>query len=253
MDFTERLEQYTEMINYNSKHISPKNQQILNKIFKELICSLGKPLNEFIDVLLENLLYPGTMNSNGFSQRLQCLGNSRILEIIYLRNKLFQLMGSVTDVHMEDYIEENIKILLKIHSLLIHILQKLTDQLEFEDFQFFYKEIVVNSINDFEKNFQSFKLLNNILQCLFHNVERSGFSDTKIFTVNDDLLSDIKIFTQCNTIWYQELILNSKALKEYLQVTNEATDIMVLIDELKFEKFLVKRKLKLNISNRRVF
>ncbi|EDO19454.1 hypothetical protein Kpol_1002p102 [Vanderwaltozyma polyspora DSM 70294] len=258
--------------NNNMLQLSPKNQEVLNKIFKELILSLTKPFVEFIDILLEHLLCLD-INCNDssidYNIKLQSLGNSVSLELIYSRNLITKLSSSIknnSDLSPVDYIPVNLNILQKIHSIMIHFLQILSEQLELPNFATLFKKILISTFKDFEIVFESFKILDQILQNLFINAKQTGLSDSSIFNVDNSLLEQIQIFTRNNSIWYRELILNSNSLNEYItnHVTNttptttpnnqnNSNDILNIIADIKFQDFLETRKLRLNISNRRIF
>lgn len=279
---------YVNMIKDN-KMPSPKNQELLNSICKGLAMSQSKPLLEFVDILIEKFMYPRT-HSKYLMHLLtdkecaiiddeaseECekfemfdLGHPRLLELILIRQKVFELKFTGNEGwKLTEYIPKLLRKVEQVYILLVHLLQVLSDHIEVPAHSKFYRDFITESISDFQTAFESFKSLDYILHSLIRNAEKSGESDNSLFHVNDALLLDIKQFTNDNLAWYQSLMTESIALKEYLLVKNKifqkenemqplengiAPYALGIIFDIQFEKFLERRKARLNISNRRIF
>lgn len=235
----ELIQKHAEMIN-NKKTASPKNQQLLNQICKQLAISLCSPLQEFIDGLLENFMYPEDERAE---QDLFSLGHPRILELIYLRQKIEQLQSIDPSQFSSpaSFFPGLLQKIEQVHTFLVHLLQVLSDHIEVPTQSGFYRRIVMSSISDFQRAFEQFKALDYVLLTLLRNLEKSGHSD-KIFQVDGSLLLEIEQFTAQNVQWYEDLFLNSEAYKEFS--SKGQTDV---------ELFQQERKMRLQISTRRVF
>lgn len=280
---------YIKMIKDN-KMPSPKNQELLNGICKGLVVSQSKSLLEFVDILIEKFMYPRS-HSKYLMHLLtdkECaiiddeaneeeyekfetfdLGHPRLLELILIRQKVFQLKFTGNEGWKRtEYIPKLLRKVEQVYVLLVHLLQVLSDHIEVPAHSKFYRDFITESISDFQSAFESFKSLDYIFLSLIRNAEKSGESDDSLFHVNDALLLDIKQFTNDNLAWYESLMTESIALKEYLLVKNRifqkenenqpleegiAPYALEIIFDIKFEKFLENRKARLNISNRRIF
>lgn len=266
---------------------SPKNLELLNKLCEELVISQSKPLLEFVDIIIEKFMYPRPSSASLMDVliRQECavvddedsdcnlhdsqgsvkyeafdLGHPRLLELIIIRQKLTELKATPKlGWEPNEFISKLLSKVQKVYLLLVHLLQVLSDHIEVTTNAKFYREIVIDSISEFQHAFESFKSLDYICQSLIKNVQKSGKSDEKIFYVDDTLLIRITDFIDQNTKWYENIILKSVAFKEFSLVENQSsaleveTSFIKLIHESKFEKFLDKRKSRLRISNRRVF
>ncbi|CCE65009.1 hypothetical protein TPHA_0J01880 [Tetrapisispora phaffii CBS 4417] len=275
MTYDTLIEQYNTMVSNRDKQnnaVSPENQEVLNKVFNELILSLEAPLLEFVDILLENVMYPTGGAGHGqasdrkksFDESVYLLGNGVFLEIIHLRNLTTKLIanarsydGSKAGFDRVQYIPKNLKYLQNLHILLIFVLQRLSEMMENSSFsQKYYKKIIVNSIEDFKMNFQIFKLLDKVLVNLFNMALQTGDSDSKIFTITDDIMDDIKRFTDFNKNWYIDLMTHSNAFEAFMSKQSiylPESELGKIVVEPKFQNFLSARKVKLNISTRKVF
>ncbi|QLQ82092.1 hypothetical protein HG537_0G03470 [Torulaspora globosa] len=254
---------------------SPKNQMIFNEICKTIVTSQLKPLLEFVDILLEKFMYPRTesdslatiLNSQDTLQRSGSfevfdLGHPRILEIIMVRQKIVELKKTGKQGwKITEYGPKVLRKLNQIYPLLVNLLQVLSDHIEAPLNALFYRNIIIQSISHFQIAFETFKSLDFIIHALLRNLEKSGTNDTLIFTVEDSLLLKIKDFSASSLIWYENLMTESTALREYLIVEakhdlqeNGITSYAhKVIYDSKFESFLERRKTRLNISNRRIF
>lgn len=279
VEFEGLVKKFEKMIN-DRKIPSLKNQEVFNDICKNLIISQSKPLLEFIDILLEKLMYPRKSKSlihlltlqdpdiqREVDYKIFDLGHPRILEIILIRQKIVEIKatGNVAWKSSE-FTPKLLRKLNQIYLLIVNLLQVLSDHIEVPSHSNFYRQIVTESISDFQTAFETFNSLNFIFQALLRSVEKFGISDERIFHVDGNLLSKIKTFSDDNLIWYESLMIESIAVREYLLVEkkiyeNEHNDQMDEVSALaikaiyspKFEQFLAKRKARLNISNRRIF
>lgn len=273
---------FEEMIK-DRKIPSPKNQAIFNEICKTIVTSQLKPLLEFVDILLENFMYPRTesdslatvltsQHTNVLQRRKSGsfevfdLGHPRVLEIIMVRQKIVELKK--TDKQGWKLTEYGPKVLRKlnqIYLLLVNLLQVLSDHIEAPLNALFYRNIIIQSISHFQIAFETFKSLDFIIHALLKNLEKSGTTDSIIFSVEDSLLLKIKEFSTNSLIWYENLMTESTALREYLLVEAKIFEndqdlskgidsyALKVIYDSKFESFLERRKARLNISNRRIF
>lgn len=282
----EKLAKAFEQMIKDRKVPSPKNQTLFNEICKTIVASQMKPLLEFVDILLERFMYPRTETkslagifiseekdavetSRPGSFEVFDLGHPRILEIIMIRQKIIELkaVGS-GGWKMTEYGPKILRKLNQIYLLLVHLLQVLSDHIEAPLNAKFYREIIMESISDFQMAFETFKSLDFIIHTLLRNLEKSGTTDSKIFSVEDSLLQKIKDFSANNLTWYENLMTESTALREYLLVENKIFQneedgklskkginsyALEVIFDPRFDLFLSKRKARLNISNRRIF
>lgn len=239
MDPMELIQTHSKMIN-NKKTASPKNQRLLNQICKELTVSLSSPLLEFVDVLLESFMYP-----EGEIAKLDLfsLGHPRILELIYLRQKIehLQHIDPARCESCSKFFPQLVQKIEQVHALLVHLLQVLSNHIEVPTQSRFYRRIVMGSVSDFQRAFEQFKALDYVFLTLLRNLEKSGHSD-KTFQVDGSLLLKIEQFTSQNTRWFEDLFRESEAYKEFS--ANGHTDIKL---------FLQERKTRLQINSRRVF
>lgn len=242
LSIQELTQRHSKMINDNNR-ATVKNQKLLNRICQELTFSLCHPLLEFVDALLEKFMYPESVEE-GVIPDLFTLGHPRLLELIYLRQRIDQLRS--VNPEMSESISQFFPQLLqrveKIHTLLVHLLQVLSDHIEIPTQSKFYRKIVIESISDFQRAFEQFKSLDCILMALMRNFEKTGCMD-KPFLVDNSLLQEIKDFDTENKQWFDDVLQESKGFKEFNE-ENEYSDITT---------FLRDRKSRLHISNRRVF
>ncbi|QLL34971.1 hypothetical protein HG536_0H03460 [Torulaspora globosa] len=276
---------FDEMIK-DRKIPSPKNQAIFNEICKTIVTSQLKPLLEFVDILLEKFMYPrtesdslATLLSSQHADTLQRsrsgsfevfdLGHPRVLEIIMVRQKIVELRKTGKQGwKITEYGSKVLRKLNQIYLLLVHLLQVLSDHIEAPLNALFYRNIIIQSISHFQIAFETFKSLDFIIHALLRNLQKSGTTDSIIFSVDDSLLLKIKDFSANSLVWYESLMIESTALREYLLVetkifeTGDEQDLskkgidsyaLKVIYDSKFESFLERRKARLNISNRRIF
>ncbi|QLG71273.1 hypothetical protein HG535_0B03120 [Zygotorulaspora mrakii] len=287
MTGTVELEQTVEKLSNMMGEVkfSPKNRDILNNLGNELVISQSKPVLEFVDIIIERFMYPRLPSKSlmGLLLLQECaiideesndnddldnlikyetfdLGHPRILELILIRQKLEELNSTEKKTWKSDeYMTKLLTKVQQVYVLLVHLLQVLSDHIEVPAHSAFYKGIVLDSIADFQRAFESFKILDFICQSLIRSVAESGKSDNSIFYVEDTLLRHIESFIQGNIKWYEDIMLQSTALKEFYltekkmlpqSIPSHETD---LLHQKGFEIFLEKRKLRLRISTRRVF
>ncbi|GAV53330.1 hypothetical protein ZYGR_0AI06140 [Zygosaccharomyces rouxii] len=241
----ELLQKHSTMINDSNK-ATLKNQKLLNQICQELTFSLCHPLLEFVDVLLEKFMYPESVEED-VNPDLFTLGHPRLLELVYLRQRIDQLqnVNHETFEPISQFFPQLLHRIEKIHSILVHLLQVLSNHIEIPTQSKFYRKIVIESISDFQRAFEQFKSLDYILMALMRNLEKTGFTD-RTFLVDSSLLQEIKNFDTENKQWFDDVLQESKGLKEFNEriEKNEHSDITV---------FLRDRKSRLQISSRRVF
>lgn len=272
-EFELLAEQFDDIM-ADCKISSAKNQRIFNEVCKNLALSQSKPLQEFVDILFEKLMYPresmslilNLQSCNSQTQDVQYeifdLGHPRILELIMLRQKILETKTTGTEKwESDEYAPRLLRNLNRIYLLLVNLLQVLSDHIEVPTHSAFYRQIVSESVSDFQIAFETFNSLDIIFRSLLKNAEQFGTSDDRLFHVDEHLLSRIKNFSNANQIWLENLLIESVAVKEYMlvegkfQFTESKIKAKALdtIYEPKFEQFLLKRKARLNISNRRIF
>ncbi|CAR27338.1 hypothetical protein ZYGR_0I06120 [Zygosaccharomyces rouxii] len=241
----ELIQKHTKMINDSNK-TTVKNQKLLNQICQELTLSLCHPLLEFVDALLEKFMYPEGIEKDAHPD-LFTLGHPRLLELVYLRQRVDQLqkLNRETFEPISQFFPHLLHRIEKIHIILVHLLQVLSNHIEIPTQSKFYRKIVTESISDFQRAFEQFKSLDYVLMALMRNLEKTGSTD-KTFLVDSSLLQEIKNFDTENKHWFNDILQESKALKEFNQEIedNEHSDITT---------FLRDRKSRLQISSRRVF
>lgn len=284
IDIEQLAQAFDEMIK-DRRIPSPKNQVLFNEICKTIVTSQLKPLLEFVDMLLEKFMYPRSesdslatvLAANDERASEECktrfevfdLGHPRILEIIMVRQKIVELKTLPNEGwKMTEYGPKILRKLNQMYLLLVHLLQVLSDHIEAPSNASFYRDIIMQSVSHFQIAFETFKSLDFIINALLKNLEKSGTTDSKIFSVDDFLLQKIKDFSAHNLIWYENLISESTALREYLLVETKIFEnekdqdlsrkgmdsyVLKVIYDSKFESFLERRKTRLNISNRRIF
>lgn len=240
------IQKYTEMINDNKK-TTAKNQKLLNQICQELTFSLCSPLLEFVDTLLERFMYPESSTEENVSPDLFTLGHPRLLELVYLRQRIVQLqkLNHETTDQIAQFFPLLLQKIEKVHLILVHLLQVLSNHIEVPTQSNFYRRIVTESISDFQRTFEQFKSLDYIFMALMRNMEKTGSTD-KTFLVDNSLLQEIKNFDKENKKWFDDVLQESRGLKEFNEhiKKDQHSDISL---------FLADRKSRLHISSRRVF
>ncbi|CCC71444.1 hypothetical protein NCAS_0H01340 [Naumovozyma castellii] len=219
--------------------ISPRNSQILKEIIHILNNSLGRALREFIDIIYESILYGNTTDKvlrSVFLDQLKCIGEA---------------LNQLSDTKVVVGVLEKTR---RIHLKLMDFLNKLSDEINsFED-------IIVKHLKNFSLTFQSFKLLNSIVEDLIDDALISGISDDKIFQVKNNLklIKRIKEFIKFNSDWLEAMMVESIAFKEYLIIEVKIFKNNIKMGELikdkefvvrneDFQKFLTIRKSRLKI------
>lgn len=239
----EYIQKHSQMIK-DTKKVSVKNLQLLNQICREITLSLCHPLLEFVDDLLEKFMYPESVESN-VNRDIFTLGHPRLLEIIYLKQRIGQLqeLNHEGFEPVKQFFPQMLNKIEKIHVILVHLLQVLSNHIEIPTQSRFYKRIVMESISDFQRAFGQFKALDYILMTLMKYLENTGSTD-KTFVVDNTLLQQIKTFDSQNRQWFDDILQESKALTEFNEQADGHSDIAA---------FLKERKSRLRIAGRRVF
>lgn len=263
---------------------SLKNQEMFNNICKTLVLSQSRPLLEFIDILFEKLMYPRKeskslitlltsqdvdFRENDVQYQIFDLGHPRILEIVMIRQKILELKAMGNEPWKAiDCTPKLLRKLNQLYLLTVNLLRVLSDYIEVPAHSAFYRKFVTESISDFQVAFETFNSLDFIFQALLTSVQSFGTSDERIFHVDENLLSKIKKFSDNNRMWYEDLMMRSVAVKEYLLVEKKIYEqekseshsdskvgelAIEAIYSPSFEQFVDRRKARLNISNRRIF
>ncbi|KAM3164314.1 hypothetical protein ACU8KH_01217 [Lachancea thermotolerans] len=254
---------------------------LLSQIANELCASLAKPTLELIDILIEALMYPrGNGNSlmdwtldaenhSVLAEKHQYvhedLGYGCILELVHARQLLAKL-NTRMPTPSPDFTVTLLTISEEIHDVLVHLLAHLKGQANRSTELDLYKNIVRENLPHFRHSFCNFNTLDNILRQLREFSENTSSSNGEGFQIAPKTMESIKTFSSDNSHWFEELMLGSQALREYLLLQDYHTDyldgintssiprgISSEIHSSDFGIFLQVRKSKLKISHRKVF
>lgn len=262
--------------------VSPSNQLLFNQISKELCVSLAKPTLEFVDILIESLMYPrgtgrslmnlmcGTEESlasseHQFAYENQDLGHGCLLHLVHARQLLVRVQGYPT-TGAPEYVSTLLALLEDTHGVLVSLLQQLSRQIEVPACPEIYKQLLRENLEHFRNAFTGFQALDHIMHQLLETVEESGSSSTQVFQIGPKTIERIKSFSAHNSESFERLMLGSRALREYLLLQDYKTDYLDQIFSAKVPKgilsavhssdfgiYMQLRKSKLKISHRRVF
>lgn len=190
---------------------------------KKLIESLGCPLRELIDMILESLIYCDISTD----------------ELHQLINSLLQIRQTVESA----IIQSNSNQMFKTYPQAVRFLHMI-DQLDSDVF-----ESLAGTIRDtfhfFQVFFKSHQMMNELMEHLDRNEENDKDYFFNQLTTN---------YLNCNELWYIEIISHSMTFQEYLtcelQIYSKGTDNEYLtsssiINSKMFQQFVKKRKKRL--------
>ncbi|SCU78009.1 LADA_0A03334g1_1 [Lachancea dasiensis] len=259
----------------SSDGLSPKNRILLSKIAKEVTLSLTSPASEFVDLVIESLMYPrGNGNSvmnilcgeGSFPDEQQPeivsqdLGMACLLDAVHTRQLLLRLVSNIDNIEM---VKAQFSLLEDIHSAFVHLLRQLSKQIEMSSCPDFFRDLLKENVASFRHAFDGFQALDNILHQLVIDAEHTGSVDGQHFKMDCKTTEGIKTFTLDNAKWFEDLMLSSRALREYLilqDYQNGASSsedlskaMAAAIRSPDFGTYRQIRKSKLKISHRKVF
>lgn len=269
------------MVELASK-ISPANQLLFNQIANELSASLTGPTLEFIDVLIESFMYPrgnrslfasargetGMESSPTDHQQLyecQDFGHNCLLGMVYARHLLNKIKSqSLTE--SPDFAWSLLELLEDTRSTLVQLLKQMSSQIELPMCSEMYRQILSENVFHFRHAFLNFQALDCILHQLLETLDKTGLLDEVVFQIDYKTIGAIQRFAADNTQWFEDIMLGSKALKEYLLLQDYRTDYLDQVTATKvpkgvrkairspeFSSFVHARKSRLKISHRKIF
>ncbi|SCU99549.1 LANO_0F02234g1_1 [Lachancea nothofagi CBS 11611] len=258
-------------------NISPKNRALLNDLSRDLTVSLTTPALEFVDILIESLMYPRG-NGNSLMNLIcgtgagvgeedepvsQDLGLGCLLESVHARHLLVKLKCQ-SEISASD--ERQLRLLGEIHGALVLLLKQLSEQIEVSSCPDFYRDMLQENVSHFRQAFHGFHILNEALLEILECAEQTGLSDLKLFKIDYKTTERLNAFKLDNVKWFEELMLSSRALREYLilqdyqvgsldQMTSKTLPKVILaaVRSSDFGIYLQIRKSKLKICHRKVF
>ncbi|KAG0672609.1 hypothetical protein C6P45_000040 [Maudiozyma exigua] len=200
-----------------------KQLKFTESIRKKLIDSLGFPLRELIDTILESLIYCDTPTSE-----------------LYLLIKSLLQMRDTVEIAISG---SDSKQMIETYTLAIRFLGMI-DQLDPEIF-----ESLAGTIRDtfhfFQVFFKSYQMMSELVKHLEENKECK----------TDPFFNQLTTkYLNCNEQWYVEIISHSMMFQEYLtnelQIYSRGTDDEYLtssriINSETFQQFITKRKQRL--------
>ncbi|CUS21448.1 LAQU0S03e02828g1_1 [Lachancea quebecensis] len=268
------------MVELVSKTLS-SNRLLLTQFANELSSSFAKPTLEFVDILIEALMYPRgsgnslmdwTLDSEKYPMLAEKhkyvhedLGYGCLLEMVHARQLLVKL-NTKAPASSPDFTNSILALLEEIHEVLAHLLEHLKSQARRPMGLDLYKSIVQGNLPHFNHAFCNF----NILVCILHQLqefpENTSTGNGDIFQIAPKTMESIKTFSADNLLWFEGLMLGSRALREYLLLQDYHTDYLDSINTVSIPRgisseihssdfgiFVQVRKSKLKISHRRVF
>lgn len=274
----------------DKSQVSLKNQELLNEIAAELAYSIKVPLMEFFDIMLESFMYPqdhsystdDLYNNQSLdshspdssfnkmeSNSINILGNSKILEIIYMKRLITQIdtKRASPDTFDFNYITNLVNHIGKIRSLLVHMVNEFKSYMKVPRYYATYRSILTESLSDFHLIFTNLKGFILVMEDLLSIAAETGISDDRIFQVNCKTIINIKKIIELNNTWFNELMIKSRAFKEYILVESiklSDKEVTLLSQNIipptfieaiyssHFRHFLNHRKSHLMISHRKI-
>ncbi|CUS23440.1 LAQU0S10e00430g1_1 [Lachancea quebecensis] len=256
------------MVELASK-ISEGNQLLFNQIASELSATLTGPTLEFIDVLIESFMYPrGNCSlAAGDQSQYECqeFGHNCILGMVYARHLLNKIKAhSLTG--SPSFAWSLMELLEETRGALVHLLKQLSSQIELPMCSEMYRQILRENVFHFRHAFFNFQALDSILHQLLETLDKTGLLDEEVFQIDYKTIGAIQRFAADNAQWFEDIMLGSKALKEYLLLQDYSTDYLDQVTATKvpkgvkkairspdFSLFIHGRKSRLKISHRRIF
>ncbi|SCU83963.1 LAME_0C07536g1_1 [Lachancea meyersii CBS 8951] len=270
------------MLNPSSK-FTPKILELLSKIASETTLSLTEPLMEFVDILTESLMYPrgsreslldvmcgniGSLNEAEIEEKhdfvTEELGLGCLLETVHTA----ELLRKMTRMSKNsNFVFGQSATLEEIHCVLVNLLKQLSAQIEICFYPKFYQTLLRENVTHFRRAFEALQGLDNITARLLKNAEQQRTTEPAFLEIDAKTTEFIRIFTVSNAKWHEELLLGSRALKEYLAVKSESKNVSAdseLIEEMcdeaiavvrspVFGNYVRVRKSKLKITHRKIF
>ena len=200
-----------------------KQLKFTESLRKKLIDSLGLPLRELIDMILESLIYCDISTN----------------ESIQLINSLLQIRYTVD----KSILNSDSKLMLETYPLVVKFLH-LIDRLDSNVF-----ECLAVTIRDTFHFFQVFFKSHQMMNELINHLNNDDATNNDLFF--NKLISN---YLNCNELWYIEIVSHSLTFQEYL--TNELQNCSSctnnndltssnIINSETFQQFIIKRKQRL--------
>ncbi|CEP64820.1 Aro5p LALA0_S13e03752g [Lachancea lanzarotensis] len=255
--------------------LSPKILELLSNVVREITVSLTEPLSEFVDILTESLMYPrGTTNSlmnilcktneeieirEAAEFVSQDLGTACLLDAVHTA----KLIGKLNVLSKRrDYPLTQSAMLEEVHSALVSLLKQLSGQMETCSHLFFYKDLLRESVVHFRHAFDALQDLDAISVRLVLSARESSAPEHPLLDIDAKTTGYIRTFTVTNANWHEQLLLGSRALKEYLVLHTPSGDdstnalyeeATVVVRSPVFRNYVQARKSQLKITHRRIF
>lgn len=232
--------------------ISPKNQELLGSIIAKLFKSISEPLLEFLKNSMESLIL---IRSEGSSVPVFTLRSHAILKLWGLHDKTVRI---VTGLDPQDNFEKMMRLITQVHKNMVSLVGYLSDRLSQITVSKEFQKSISTIFTHFSKIFDTFNMLDHIVNGLFYHASTTGGSDDELFYIDDQLLMDIKRYNQHNLSLKNKIIMTSSGFKEYLLIElnvfksskEKLLDYSMdqaITEDPKFKDFLAKRRQRLNI------
>ncbi|KAL3229100.1 hypothetical protein RNJ44_02187 [Nakaseomyces bracarensis] len=232
--------------------ISPKNQELLGSIISKLFKSISEPLLEFLMNTMESLIL---IRSEESSKPVFTLRSHTILKLWSLHEKTNRIAQGLDP---QDNFEKMMRLITQLHKNMVSMVGHLSDQISKISVAKEFQKPVSTIFAQFSLIFDTFNMLDHIVNSLFYHASTTGNSDDELFYINDQLLMDIKRYNQNNLSLKNKIIMTSSGFKEYLLIElnifqsskEKLLDYSMdqaITEDPKFKDFLTKRRQRLNI------
>lgn len=225
---------------------------IMTQMVKALIKSYSTPCLEFVDILIESIMYPtgfkespGKLLKNCLSLKKsninpdgKNLGHPILFELVALKHMLQNLQDKEEDcVKSQRRINETNALLHNIHNRLI-MNQKILKRTEF------YTTVLTKHDDKFQ---EMFKLLDHLSEIITLVKDQNTVAEK-------ELVKKMDTFATKSISFYNTLLSASVAKQDFIEyVGHDVKEQNDFANDKEFITFLNKRKVLLHICNRRIF